>query len=69
MSESEEREQDRHDRRIARLAKETDIRNSMLAALEKVLDIETGNDPESQSHPESPYHFVYAAIAKAKGTL
>jgi hypothetical protein len=31
-------------------------------AIKQALRILTANDPESQSHPESPYHFLWAML-------
>ncbi len=38
----------------------------LLAACKTALNCFTENEPESQQHEESPYHFLYAAIAKAE---
>jgi hypothetical protein len=38
----------------------------LLAACKLSLASHTCDDPESQSHPESPYHFLWAAITKAE---
>jgi hypothetical protein len=39
----------------------------LTVACQRALNCLTEGDPASQEHPESPYHFLWIAIAKATG--
>lgn len=57
-----------HEQGVAeRIALALNCHDDLLAACAKTLNVLTGNDPESQRWHESPYHYLYAVVAKAKG--